>query len=391
MRSKAIALLALAALVSQPALAADKIKIGLITTLSGPEAVMGNPMRDSAELALSMLGGKIGGLPAEFVFGDDQQQPDLGRQAAERMMQRDHVDVITGMLGSNVLLAVYPQVVRAHTFLISANAGPHQMAGEQCSPYFFNTANQTDEQAEAMGKHLQDIGVNDVFVLAPNYNAGKDMVAGFKRYYKGKIVGEVYTPFGQLDYQAEIGRIKAAHPKAVFVFYPGGMGIQFVKQYAEAGLKGQIPLYSVAALDESNLPAEKDAAVGNYSDLFWASTLDNPRNKIYVAAFRKKFGYNPSFYGASTFDTIFLIDSAVRAVHGNLSDKKGFAAALEKADFPSVRGNFAFNSNHFPIEDFYLLKMVKTADGNVVPHVESTIFKAHKDAYADKCHMGGIN
>ena len=381
------ALLVIFATYCNPSRAADKIKIGLITTLSGPEAVMGNPMRDSAELALSLLGGKIGGIPTEMVYGDDQQKPDMGRQIAERMLQKDRVDFITGLLGSNVLLAIYHQVIRTKTFLISANAGPHQIAGEDCSPYFFALSQQSDQSAEAMGHYMQQLGVNDVYLMAPNYNAGKDNIAGFKRFFKGNIVGEVYTAFGQLDYQAEISRIRAAKPKAVFVFYPGGMGIQFVKQYAEAGLKDEIPLYSTSSLDESNLPAVQAAGVGDYSATYWSFTLDNPRNLEYVKLFREKYNYPPSIFGAGTFDAMFLIDSAVKAVHGDLSNKPALIAALEKAEFSSVRGEFSFNRNHFPIEDFYLFQVVNTGSGQVGLKAIRKIFTNQSDSYHDLCHM----
>jgi branched-chain amino acid transport system substrate-binding protein len=369
------------------AMAAESVKIGLITTLSGPEAVMGNPMRDSANLALSMLGGKIGGLPAEIIFGDDQQKPDLGRQQAEKMLKKDKVDFITGMLGSNVLLAVYQQVVSSHTILISANSGPHQLAAGMCSPYFFAMASQNDEAPEAMGYYLTERHVDDVYVMAPNYAAGHDMISGFKRSYKGKIAGEVYTTFGQLDYQAELNQIRDAKPKAVFVFYPGGMGIQFVKQYAESGLKNEIPLYSAYTVDSSTLQAVREAALGNYEASFWGADLDIPRSKEYVAAFSKEYGYTPPNYGAVSFDAIFAIDSAVKAVHGDLSNRQGMIDALEQASFPSVRGQFAFNANHFPIENFYLFQVQKTEDGKEFLKEQETIFTAHKDAYAPECHM----
>ena len=380
-------LFAILSILCRPADAADKIKIGLITTLSGPEAVMGNPMRDSAELALALLGGKIGGIPAEMVYGDDQQKPDMGRQIAERMLQKDRVDFITGLLGSNVLLAIYHQVIRTKTFLISANAGPHQIAGEDCSPYFFAVSQQSDQSAEAMGHYMQQIGVDDVYLMAPNYNAGKDNVAGFKRFFKGHIVGEVYTAFGQLDYQAEISRIRSVRPKAVFVFYPGGMGIQFVKQYAEAGLKDEIPLYSTSSLDESNLPAVQAAGIGNYSSTYWSSTLDNPRNREYVKLFRDKYNYPPSIFGAGTFDAMFLIDAAVKAVHGDISNRPALVQALETAKFNSVRGEFSFNTNHFPIEDFYLFQVVDAGSGHAGLKTMQTIFANQKDSYNDLCHM----
>ncbi len=387
MRHKWLLAPALLAFHVAPAAAAESVKIGLITTLSGPQAVMGNPMRDSAELALAMLGGKIGGLPAEIVYGDDQQKPDVGRQLVEKMLQKDKVDFITGMLGSNVLLAVYQQVIKAHTIIVSANSGPHQIAGEMCSPYFFSTASQNDEAPEAMAKYLTDRHIDNVYIMAPNYAAGKDMLSGFKRAYKGTIVAETYTAFGQLDYQAELSQVRAAKPKAVFVFYPGGMGIQFVKQYAESGLKEQIPVYSVYTVDPGNLPAVKDAAVGNYDASFWGPELKIPRTQEYVAAFRKKFGYDPANYGADTFDAIFLIDSAIKATKGDLSDKAALIAAMEKADFPSVKGSFRYNTNHFPIQNFYLFEVVKDPDGAYKMRDKETILTAYKDSYASECRM----
>ena len=385
MQRRLIAALSALALSATPALAADKVKIGFITTLSGPAGVIGKHMKDSADLALEMLGGKVGGLPAEIVYGDDQQKPDVGREVAEEMLKKHKVDFLTGIIWSNVLLALYQPVIKSDTILISANAGPHEVAGKDCSPYFFSTSWQNDETPETMGKFMTDRNLTDVYVMAPNYAAGKDMVEGFKRYFKGKIVAEVFTKFGQSDYQAEISQIRAANPKAVFVFYPGGMGIQFVKQYTQSGLREQIPLYSVFTADETTLPALGDAAEGNYESGFWSPDLQNPRNQEYVAAFRKKFNYIPSYYGAQSFDAIFLIDSAVKAVKGDLADKKGLIAAMEKADFASVRGPFKYNVNHIPIENFYLFKIVKDADGNYIRKIESVVFSEHKDAYYQEC------
>ena len=385
MKGRLIGAAAALALLAATALAADKVKIGFITTLSGPAGVIGKHMKDSADLALETLGGKVGGLPAEIVYGDDQQKPDVGRQVAEEMLKKDKVDFLTGIIWSNVLLALYQPVIKSGTILISANAGPHEVAGKQCSPYFFSTSWQNDETPETMGKFMADGKLTDVYVLAPNYAAGKDMVEGFKRYFKGKIVAEVFTQFGQSDYQTEISQIRAANPKAVFVFYPGGMGIQFVKQYAQSGLREQIPLYSVFTADETTLPALGDAAAGNYESGFWSPDLKNPSNQEYVAAFRKKYNYIPSYYGAQSFDAIFLIDSAVKAVKGDLADKKGLIAAMEKADFPSVRGPFKYNVNHIPIENFYLFKIVKDADGSYIRKIDRVVFSEHKDAYYEEC------
>jgi branched-chain amino acid transport system substrate-binding protein len=369
-----------------PALAQDKVRIGFITTLSGPAGIIGKHMRDSVELALDHLNHRMGGAPVEVIYGDDQQKPDIGLQVAREMLKRDDVDFVSGIIWSNVMLAVAPAVAQAGKIMVGTNAGASPLAGEQCNPHFFTTSWNNDQSPEAMGEFLQDSGVDELYVMAPNYQAGKDMVAGLKRYYKGKIVGEVYTRLGQQDYQAEITQLRAANPKAVFVFYPGGMGIQFIRQYVQAGLRDRIPLYSVFTVDETTLPALKQAAIGQFEARFWSPDLDVPASRKYVADFREKFGYTPSYYGAQSYDGIMLIDSAVRAVDGNVDDTKGLIAAMRKANYESIRGPFKFNVNHFPIQDFYLLKAVKQADG-VIMNVEKKIFDNHKDAYYRQCGM----
>ena len=384
---KYLAALASLFLFTASAGAADNVKIGFITTLSGPAGIIGKHMKDASELALSMLGGKVGGVPAQIVYGDDQQKPDIGRQVSDEMLTRDKVDFLTGVIWSNVMLAIYQPVIQSGTLLISANAGPHEIAGEKCAPNFFSASWQNDQTPEAMGKFMDDQKMSDVYLIAPDYAAGHDMMSGFKRFFKGKVVAETYAKFGQSDYQVEISQIRDANPKADFAFLPGGMGIQFVKQYAQAGMREKIPLYSAFTVDETTLPAIGDAAEGNYEVGFWSPDLDNPRNKEFVTAFRQKYNYWPSYYAAQSFDAIAMIDRAVAAAKGDLADKKTMIAALEKADFPSVRGPFKYNKNHFPIENFYLLKIVKDTDGNYVRKIQKTVFADHADSYAGECKM----
>jgi len=383
----ALLLALVAGLLAGPVRAADPLKIGFITSLSGPAGVIGKHMKDSVELALDHLGRKMGGLDVEVIYGDDQRKPDVGKQLADEMLKKHKVSFVSGIIWSNVMLAVAPTVTGAGTIMVGTNAGPHELSGKMCNELYFTTSWQNDETPEAMGKHMQDGKLTDVYVMAPNYAAGKDMVTGFKRYFKGKIVDEVYTKLGQQDYQAEITALRAATPKAVFVFYPGDMGIQFLKQYAQAGLKDQIPLYSVYTVDETTLPAVGDAALGNYEARYWSPDLKVEASQKYVADFKRKFGYTPSYYGAQSYDGILLIDSAVRAVKGDLSDKKGMVAAMRKADFKSTRGKFTFNVNHTPIENFYLLKAVKGAGGEVEMQIQKTVFENHKDSYYQECPM----
>jgi branched-chain amino acid transport system substrate-binding protein len=388
-RTFSAALLA-TSLVAAPAFGADKVKIGFITTLSGPAGIIGKDMRQSVELAIEHLGGKMGGIPVEVIFGDDQFKPDVGKQVADEMLKKHKVDFVSGIIWSNVMLAVAPTVTAAGTMMIGTNAGPHQLAGEMCSERFFTTSWQNDSTPEAMGQHLQDLGLNDVYLIAPNYAAGKDMLTGFKRKFKGRIAAEVYTKLGQQDYQAELSQLRAKNPKAVFVFLPGGMGIQFLKQYSQAGLRGQYPLYSVYTVDELSLPAVRHAALGQFETRYWSPDLDNAANKKYVGDYQKKYGKLPSFYGAQSYDGMMLIDSAVRAVKGDLTNQKGMIAAMRKANYASTRGKYSYNVNHFPIQNYYLLKAVAGPGGAgdvPVMQIQKAVFKNHKDSYYTKCKM----
>ncbi|HET7669797.1 MAG TPA: ABC transporter substrate-binding protein, partial [Burkholderiales bacterium] len=365
----------------------QKLKIGFISTFSGPQGVMGQYMKESVELAVEHLGGKVGGLPVEIVYGDDQLKPDVGVQVAEEMLKKHQVDFVSGIIWSNVMLAVVPVVTGAGKIMVGSNAGASPLAGSQCNELYFSTSWNNDQTPEAMGKFLQDSGVNDIYVLAPNYQAGKDMVAGLKRYYKGRIVEEVYTKLGQQDYQAEITQLRSKNPKAVFAFYPGGMGIQFLRQYDQAGLRGKVPLYTVYTVDEISIPAVKDAAVGIYETRYWSPDLKNPANQKFVGDYKKKYGKLPVFYGAQSYDSILLIDSAVKAVKGDVKNVKGMVAEMRKANFNSLRGKFDFNNNHHPIQNFYLLRTEKLQGGDIEMRIQKTVFEKHKDSYHQDCKM----
>jgi branched-chain amino acid transport system substrate-binding protein len=383
------AVLAASVAVAWPAAAQQqKLKIGFISTMSGPPAIIGKHMKDSVEIALDHLNRRVGGLETEVIYGDDQFKPEVGVQLAEEMLKKNQVDFMAGIIWSNVMMAVVPVVTGAGKIMVGANAGASPLAGAQCNELYFSASWNNDQSPEAMGKYLQDKGINDLYVLAPNYQAGKDMVAGLKRYYKGRIVEEVYTKFQQTDYQAEITQLRAKNPKAVFAFYPGGMGIQFVKQYTQAGLRDQIPLYTVFTVDETTLPALKEAAIGQYEARFWSPDLNVPASRKYVADFEKKFGYTPSFYGAQSYDAIMLIDSAVRGTKGNLKDTQALVKEMRKANYNSVRGKFQFNNNQHPIQDFYLLQAVKAdnKDG-VAMKILQKAFEKHQDAYHQDCKM----
>jgi len=389
MRQALLAAGAALLLAAGPAAAQQKsVKIGFVSTFSGPTAVIGNNMRDSFELALDHLGRKMGGLPVEVIYEDDGLKPEVGKQKTEKLIESDHVDFIVGYIWSNVLLASIKPAVDSKTFLITANAGPHQIAGELCSPFIFSTSWQNDQTPEAMGLYMNQKGVKSVFLIGPNYAAGKDMLAGVAATFKGKVVGQELTTWpAQLDFSAELAKAKAANPDAIFVFYPGKAGVQFLQQYAQAGLKGKIPLYTAFTIDELSLPLQKDLALGVPGAQQWVNDLPNEANKKFVADFEKKYpGKKPSFYGAQSYDAAMLIASAVAATKGNLSDKAAVQKALEKADFKSVRGAFKFGNNHIPIQNFYLQDVVKKGDDYVLKTV-ATIVKDSQDKFHDKCPM----
>ncbi|MGH8689755.1 MAG: ABC transporter substrate-binding protein [Burkholderiales bacterium] len=370
-----------------PASAQQKLKIGFITTFTGPQGVMGQYMKDSVELALDHLGRKVGGREVEIIYGDDQLKPDVGVQVAEQMLKKDQVDFVSGIIWSNVMMAVVPVVTGAGKIMVGTNAGASPLAGSQCNELYFSTSWNNDQTPEAMGKYLQDQGVNDLYLISPNYQAGKDMVAGLKRYYKGRIVEEIYTKLGQQDYQAEITQLRSKNPKAVWAFLPGGMGIQFLKQYDQAGLRGTLPLYTSFTVDEISLPAVKDAALGIYETRFWSPDLNNPASQKYVNDYKKKYGKLPVFYGAQSYEGILLIDSALKATKGNVKDTKALVMAMRKANYSSIRGPYTFNVNHHPIQNFYLLRAEKVSGGDIEMKIQRTVFEKYKDSYSQDCKM----
>jgi branched-chain amino acid transport system substrate-binding protein len=382
------ALAALTAIVAAPSVAQQKtVKIGFISTFSGPVAAIGNDMRNSFELGLDHLGRKLGGLPVEVIYEDDTIKPEVGKQKTDKLIESDKVDFVVGYIWSNVLLASLKPLVDSKTMTIITNAGPSQVAGELCSPYVFSTSWNNDQTPQAVGLYMNQKGVKTAFLIGPNYAAGKDMLEGVASTFKGQIVGRELTTWpSQLDFSAELSKARAAKPDAIFAFYPGGPGIQFITQYAQSGLKGQIPLYTAFTLDELSIPRLKDLAVGIPGAQEWVNDLPNDANKKYVADYKAKYKSSPSFYGAQTYDAAFLIDSALKQTNGNTSDKEALRKAIEKADFKSVRGNFKFGKNHVPIQNFYLQDVVKEGDDYRLKTV-ATIVENDVDKHADKCPM----
>jgi len=387
MKSKLLcsSLVALSVFIAAPASAA--VKIGMITTLTTKAGYLGEDIRDGFLLAIELGGGKLGGVDVELLVEDDGRKPGKGLQISERYIKSEKVKIMTGIVFSNVAMAVVPKVVADDVFYISPNAGPSALAGKGCNKNYFNAAWQNDNLHEVMGQYVKDAGYASVYILAPNYPAGKDALAGFKRYYKGKIAGEVYTRLGQSDYAAELANLRAAKPDAVFFFLPGGMGINFLKQYAQAGLKQSIPVFGPAfSFDARILKAVGDAAVGVHNGSQWNFDLDNAANKTFVSAFKAKYNRMPTLYASQGYDTANLIASALKATSGDPANMDAFRTALEKADFASVRGSFRFGSNHHPIQDIYVREVVKDSSG-IYNKTVKKVFSDHADAYAGDCSL----
>ncbi|HZP68844.1 MAG TPA: ABC transporter substrate-binding protein [Pseudolabrys sp.] len=369
------------------AAAQDKIRIGLVYTLSGPASTLGQQSKNGFELALKDLGGKMGGKEVELFVADDELKPDLAIQKVRGMLERDRVDFVVGPIFSNILVAIHKPVIDAGKILISTNAGTSNFAGAGCNANFFVTSYQNDQIFEAVGEAANKLGYKRVYVLVPNYPAGKDAIAGFKRAYKGEIVEESLVPLNTTDFGPEVSKISAAKADALFTFMPGGLGINMLNTYIQAGLKEKIPIVSAFTADEATLPVLKDNAVGVYGVLTWAPNMDNPANKKFVSEYEAAYKAVPASYAMQAYDAAMLINSAVAAVKGNLADQNAVRAALRKATFTSVRGPFKFNINGYPIEDFYLTKVARRADGKFETQVVEKIFANRADGYAKDCKL----
>ena len=387
MPKKLLALVALA-IIACGAHAADRVKVGFVSTLSGPQGAPGIDSRDGFQLAVKMMGGKLGDLPVEVIVADDQFNPEAGKQAVERFVKRDRVDFVTGIIYSNVLLAAAPSAFEAKVPFVSSNAGPSQLAGSGCNPYFVSAAWQNDGSHEASGQYATNKGFKTVYLMAPNYPAGKDALAGFKRFYKGKIVDEVYPKLGQLDFAAELAQVRAAKPEAVYAFMPGGMGINFIKQYVAAGLSKDIQLILPGfSADEDTIKAVGEPMLGLFNPAHWSPDLDNAESKRFVAAFEKEYGRIPSAYAAQGYDAALMMDGAIRAVKGKVEDRDALMRALKTGKFRAVRGDYKMSNNGYPIQNYYLRVVGKDSQGRIANKTMGTIFTNHADAYAKDCKL----
>lgn len=367
--------------------AAEPVRIGFITTLSTPAGYIGEDQRDAFKLAIDQGGGKLGGVPVEMVLEDDGLRPPTGKQSAEKMLQ-DGIRLFTGINFSNVLMASVPPILKEEAYYVSLNAGPSLFAGKRCDKNYFVASFENTSLHAAAGRAATEQGFKNVALLAPSYQAGRDALEGFKRLYEGKVAVEIYTKLDQSDFSVELARLRDLQPDAIYQFHPGGAGINFAKQFANSGLNKTMPMFlPVFSMDLRMIQATGDAAEGVYSTALWSPLLDNPESKQFVEDFKAAYGRVPTHYGALAFDTANLIASALKAVDGDLTRADEFRAALKKADFKSVRGNFAFDSNQHPIQDYYLTKIERDADGNLMPVVLSKVLSNHPDAFAAECAL----
>jgi len=373
---------------SARAFAQTPVKIGMVTTLSGPGGYLGQDIRDGFKLVIDMGEGKLGGVPVQIIVEDDALKPGQGKQIADRLLKNDKVKLFTGIVFSNVAGAVVPDVVDSGAIYVSPNAGPSNLAGKECHKNYFVASWQNDNIHEAAGQAATNLGYKRAFILAPNYQAGKDSLAGFRRFFKGAVAGEIFTRLDQTDFAAEMAQIRAADPDVVFQFHPGGLGIAFLRQYQQAGLLGKIPMVvSEASIDNVILAALGDAALGIYVGSHWNTDFDNAANKTFVPAWQKAYGRPITTYAQQGYDAALLIASALKATSGKVDDAAGMRTALAKADFQSTRGAFKFGPNQHPIQDWYMLKVEKGDDGKPALRTVEKILTNHSDAYAAQCKL----
>lgn len=378
----------LALMVALPSMATADVRVGFLGTLSGPSASVGQDQLDGFKLGLEQSGGKLGGQTAILLTEDDQQKPEAAQSGLTKLVEREDVDVVVGLTFANVLMSLQPKIAATDVPFIGTVAGPSPTAGAQCKPNLFITSWQSDMPAEAVGKYLNDKGIKRLSTLTPNFVGGKDKITGLKQFYKGEIINEIYTPLNQLDFSAELTQVSASKPEAVFIFYPGALAVSFVRQYHQAGLSDKFPLYSTNSIEGGLVNAMGDAAVGATAGDTWTPGVTNPQSKQFVAAFKAKYKRSPSAYAAFSYDTAILLDAAVTSLKGNVSDHKALSRAIKNAKFSSVRGDFRFGNNNYPVQSYHIFKIAKDAAGGIAfQMLAPNVLKDYADPHAVKCTM----
>jgi branched-chain amino acid transport system substrate-binding protein len=366
----------------------DTLKLGYINTLSGPAGAYGVEMLNAYNLGLEHTGGKLGGKTVELITGDDQAKPQIAIQIARQMLQRDDIDLMSGLLFSHVGEAVNSVILPADRMVVASVGGSSNLAGAGCEANYFIASWNTDTMFEAIGAYLKKEGVERVAAIATNYQAGWDAVSGLKLGYEGELVSEILVQLNQSDFGAELSQIRAADPQALVMFLPGGSGIAFQRQFNQSGMQETVdPYLATFQADETTFGALGDAAAGTLNAGPWNPEIDNPANRKFVEAFNEKYGRNPSILAAMAYDTVLLLDAAIGAVDGNVRNLDAFREALETVEFDSVRGNFSFANNHFPIQDFYISEITKGEDGTMRNTLVTRIFEQKADSHTGECQL----
>src|ERR1700737_2818595 len=352
---------ALGALVPTVAWAqAAKLRVGLMLPYTGTFAALGTAITQGFNLAVEENGGKLGGRDVEFFTVDDESEPAKATDNANRLVQRDKVDVLVGTVHSGVVMAMVKVARDSQTLLVIPNAGANAATRSQCAPNIFRTSFSNWQPAHPMGKVMYDRGHRKVVTLTWKYGAGEESVESFKEAFTklgGSVVKEMYLPFPNVEFQPFITEIASLKPDAVFVFFAGGGAIKFTKDYAAAGLKDKIPLYGSGFLTDGTLEAQGASAQGLLTTLHYGDGIENPKNKQFRHAYGKKYSVQADVYAVQGYDAGLLLAGGLTAVKGSFGDKKALYGALEKVKIDSPRGAWTMSRAHNPIQDIYFRRV----------------------------------
>lgn len=366
----------------------DVVKLGIVTSLTGQNSAAARDLIDGVKLGIKRLNGQIAGMKTELSTADDQEKPEIAREEAARMVESKGVEFLTGPITTNLVKSVIQPVTDAGGFFLSTGAGPSAMAGKDCEPNFFVTTFENVTYGEVTGQAANDLGLKNIALLQWNSPGARDLANGFKKQFKGTVDLEIYTPPSQLDFAGEIGKLRTVHPDGYYFFFPSQLLANFMKQLNQFDVgKDMKGLSYYISIDPVMLQQLGDIVFGQYITTYYSTSLDNPANKDFVDDFKKEYGNGPGLYAAHGYDLVTLLDHALKTVRGRLNDRDAVRKALEAVKFESVRGSFKFNTNHFPIENFYLTQIVRAPDGSLTYKVLKT-YPNKADSFAAKCKMG---
>ncbi len=333
------------------------LKVGLMLPYTGTYASLGNAIENGFKLYVNEQGGKLSGREVEFIKVDDESDPSKATDNVNKLVKRDHVDVLIGSVHSGVAMAMAKAAKETDTLMIVPNAGSDAVTGPMCATNIFRSSFSNWQTGYAMGEVLAKKGIKRVATITWKYAAGDENVRGFKEAFEkggGTVIKELNLPFPTVEFQALLTDIAAAKPEAVFTFFAGGGAVKFVKDYAAAGLKKTIPLYGAGFLTDGTLDAQGEAAEGLFTTLHYADSLNLPKDKSFRLNYAKTFKLQPDVYAVQGYDAAQILAIGLKAVNGDVSKKAEFAKAVEAAKIDSPRGTFTLSKAHNPVQDMYL-------------------------------------